>query len=80
MEPKQSLPAREAERMMNLQDVILRAMAKSLTWIEAAEIAGMSVRNMRGCGRRVLALYQEKYPDFNCGIFRRNCGNRKASG
>jgi transposase len=35
------------ERMMKLQDVILKAMAKKLTWIEAAEIAGMSVRNMQ---------------------------------
>ena len=32
---------------MTLQDVILKAMAKKLTWIEAAEIAGMSVRNMQ---------------------------------
>jgi transposase len=35
------------ERMMKLQDVILKAMAKKLTWIEAAEIAGMSVRNVQ---------------------------------
>jgi transposase len=41
------LPARETERMMKLQDVILKAMARKLTWIEAAEIAGMSVRNMQ---------------------------------
>jgi hypothetical protein len=41
------IPIREMERMMKLQDVILKAMAKKLTWIEAAEIAGMSVRNMQ---------------------------------
>jgi transposase len=35
------------ERMMKLQEVILRAIAKKLTWIQAAEIAGMSVRNMQ---------------------------------
>ena len=40
---------------MKLQDVILKAMAKSLTWIEAAEIAGMSVRNMQ----RMRERYQE---------------------
>ena len=40
---------------MKLQDVILKAMAKKLTWIEAAEIAGMSVRNMQ----RMRARYQE---------------------
>jgi transposase len=83
---------------MKLQDVILRAMAKQLTWIEAAEIAGMSVRNMQRMrqryqehdynglfdrrrgknsyhrvpmekAERVLALYQEKYPDFNVRHF-----------
>lgn len=32
---------------MKLQDVILKAMAKKLTWIDAAEIAGTSVRNMQ---------------------------------
>ena len=41
---------------MKLQDVILKAMAKKLTWIEAAEIAGMSVRNMQ----RMRARYQER--------------------
>jgi hypothetical protein len=33
--------------MMKLQHVILKAMAKRLSWIAAAEIAGMSVRNMQ---------------------------------
>ena len=32
---------------MKLQDVILKAMAKKLTWIEAAEITGLSVRTMQ---------------------------------
>ena len=32
---------------MKLQDVILKAMAKKISWMEAAEIAGMSVRNMQ---------------------------------
>jgi transposase len=45
--PSQGIPARETERMMKLQEVILKAMAKKLSWIEAAEIAGMSVRNMQ---------------------------------
>src|SRR5215469_17769491 len=42
-----AVPAREMERMMKLQDVILKALAKKLTWTEAAEIASMSVRNMQ---------------------------------
>jgi hypothetical protein len=47
VEPSHLIPAREMERMMKLQDVILKAMAKKLSWIDAAEIAGMSVRNMQ---------------------------------
>jgi predicted HTH domain antitoxin len=41
------IPASEMERMMKLQDVILKAMAKKISWMDAAEIAGMSVRNMQ---------------------------------
>jgi transposase len=41
--------------MMKLQDVILKAMARKITWIHAAEIAGMSVRNMQ----RMRQRYQE---------------------
>jgi transposase len=47
VETSQMIPIREMERMMKLQDVILKAMAKKLSWIEAAEIAGMSVRSMQ---------------------------------
>jgi transposase len=35
------------ERMMKLQDVLLKAMAKKITWCEAAEIIGVSDRTMR---------------------------------
>ena len=83
---------------MKLQDVILKAMAKKLTWIQAAEIAGMSVRNMQRMRQRyqeggytglfdhrrgkrsihrvpmekaekVLALYRDRYADFNVRHF-----------
>jgi transposase len=47
MTPEAVVPTRDLERMMKLQDVILKAMAKKLSWLEAAEIAGMSVRNMQ---------------------------------
>jgi transposase len=91
------MPARETERMMKLQDVTLKAMAKKITWIEAVEIAVMSARNMQrkrqayqdyGTGlfdqrrgkrsihrvpvetaKKVLALYRDKYPDFNVRHF-----------
>ncbi len=54
---------------MKLQDVILKAMAKKLTWIEAAEIAGMSVRNMQ--------RKREAYQEFGyTGLFDQRRGKR----
>ena len=38
------------ERAMKVQEVILRAMAKKITWWQAAEIIGISDRQMRGAG------------------------------
>ncbi len=35
------------ERAMKVQEVILRAMTKRITWWQAAEIIGISVRSMR---------------------------------
>src|SRR6266851_9826698 len=35
------------ERMMKVQDVLLKAMAKKITWWAAAEILGVSDRTMR---------------------------------
>jgi transposase len=45
----------EMERMMKVQEVILKAMAGSLKWWEAAEIIGVSDRTMRRWRER----YQE---------------------
>jgi transposase len=39
--------AKEVERMMKLQDVLLKAMAKKISWVDAAEIIGISCRSMR---------------------------------
>jgi transposase len=39
--------ASEMERMMKVQDVLLKAMAKKITWWAAAEIIGVSDRTMR---------------------------------
>lgn len=55
--------------MMKLQDVILKAMAKKVTWMEAAEIAGMSVRNMQ----RKREAYQQHGYD---GLFDQRRGKR----
>jgi transposase len=49
------MSARTVERMMKLQDVILKAMAKKINWLEAAEIAGVTDRTMR----RIRDRYQE---------------------
>ena len=35
------------ERAMKLQDVMLRAMAKRISWFQAAEILGISCRQMQ---------------------------------
>jgi transposase len=43
----EQIPAGELERTMKVQEVILRAMAKKITWWQAAEILGMSERSMR---------------------------------
>ena len=39
--------AAEMERMMKVQDVLLKAMAKKITWWAAAEIIGVTDRTMR---------------------------------
>src|ERR1700751_613004 len=43
----ESYPRAAVERAMKGQEVILRAMAKKITWWQAAEIVGMSDRQMR---------------------------------
>jgi hypothetical protein len=46
------------ERAMKVQEVILRAMAKKITWWQAAEILGLSDRSMR--------CWRERYEEFGC--------------
>ena len=55
------------ERAMKVQDVILQAMAKKITWWQAAEILGISDRHMR--------RWRERYVEegYN-GLFDRRCG------
>jgi hypothetical protein len=38
------MSAAELERMMKLRDVILKAMAKKTSWLEGAEMAGVTDR------------------------------------
>jgi len=55
------------ERAMKVQEVILRAMAKKVTWWQAAEIIGISDRQMR--------RWRERYEKFGYdGLFDRRQG------
>src|SRR6267154_1245554 len=55
------------ERTMKVQEVILRAMAKRITWWQAAEIIGISDRSMR--------RWRERYEEFGYdGLFDRRQG------
>ena len=55
------------ERAMKVQEVILRAMAKKITWWQAAEIIGISERQMR--------RWRERYQEFGYdGLFDRRRG------
>src|SRR3954462_3114575 len=47
VEATQQYSAAEVERMMKLQDVLLKAMAKKISWCDAAEIIGVTDRTMR---------------------------------
>jgi len=47
VDTRQQYSAAEVERMMKLQEVLLKAMAKKISWAEAAEIIGVSCRTMR---------------------------------
>ena len=52
---------------MKVQEVILRAMAKKITWWQAAEILGLSDRSMR--------RWRERYEEFGYdGLFDRRQG------
>ena len=55
MKAQREQPAAEIERMMKLQDVLLKAMAKKITWWEAAEIIGVTDRTMRRWRERLEA-------------------------
>jgi hypothetical protein len=43
----ETYPRAAVERAMRLQEVILRALAKKITWEQAADIIGISDREMR---------------------------------
>ena len=62
-----SYPESAVERAMKIQEVILRAMAKKITWCQAAEIIGTSERHMR--------RWRQRYEEFGYdGLFDRRLG------
>jgi len=62
-----SCPKDAVERAMKVQELILRAMAKEITWLQAAEIIGISERQMR--------RWHERYEEFGYdGLFDRKRG------
>jgi transposase len=55
------------ERAMKVQEVMLQAMAKKITWFQAAEILGISDRHLR--------RWRERYEEGGFrGLFDRRCG------
>jgi transposase len=69
LKPPEKISAAALERMMKLQDVILKAIAKKITWMEAAEIAGVTDRTMR--------RIKQRYQDFGYnGLFDQRRGKR----
>jgi transposase len=53
VDESQQYSAAEMERMMKVQDVLLKAMAKKITWWAAAEILGVTDRTMRRWRQRL---------------------------
>jgi hypothetical protein len=52
---------------MKVQEVILRALSRKITWWQAAEIIGISDRQMR--------RWRQRYEEFGyVGLFDRRCG------
>ncbi len=58
---------------MKLQDVILKAMAKKISWLEAAEIAGVTDRTLR--------RMRDRYREFGyTGCSTKGAGNEASTG
>ena len=63
----ESYPRAAVERAMKIQEVILRAVAKKITWAQAGEIIGLCDRQMR--------RWKERYQEYGYdGLFDRRLG------
>ncbi|MGC9199826.1 MAG: helix-turn-helix domain-containing protein, partial [Acidobacteriaceae bacterium] len=63
----ESYPRAAVEAAMKVQEVILRAMAKKITWWQAAEIIGISDRSMRRWRERYEQHGYDGLPDRRRG-------------
>jgi len=64
------------ERAMKIQEVILRAMAKKITWWQAAEILGFSDRHLRRVGA---GIGHDIGPTLGRALWRRSGQHRLAA-
>jgi len=65
----ETYPRAAVERAMKVQEVIMRAMAKKITWAQAGEIIGLCERQMR--------RWKERYQEFGYdGLFDRPASYR----
>jgi transposase len=63
----ETYPRAAVERAMKIQEVILRAVAKKITWTQAGEIIGLCERQMR--------RWKERYEEFGYdGLFDHRLG------
>src|ERR1700739_4042142 len=63
----ETYPRAAVERAMKVQEIIMRAMAKKITWTQAGEIIGLCERQMR--------RWKERYEEFGYdGLFDRRTG------
>jgi transposase len=63
----ESYPRAAVERAMRVQEVIMRAMARKITWAQAGEIIGLCERQMR--------RWKERYEEYGYdGLFDRRLG------
>ena len=56
-------PIDAVERAMKVQEVILRARAKKITWIQAAEILGITPRSLRRWRKRAKRFGEDQLLD-----------------
>ena len=67
VEPERQYTAAEVERMFKLNDMLLKAMAKKITWWQAAEIIGVTDRTMRRWRERLVEHGYEGLADRRKG-------------